>query len=168
MTDQTIALLEEIRDALTGRLGFGGSPWPVRVFVNRTNGGLWYTMQDDKPQPIPQQSLTGIIERISFETVTRRDKEVSKLQVTVKADQTYILECGYDCQFAKSFLAACSIYPLAGLCGKVVTICPQPGSDESVLFCRLFVDGTQVRAEIGEDPDWRAIAKAAMDSVLPF
>jgi hypothetical protein len=87
------------------------------------------------------------------------------MNLTIQADKTYILEAGYDSQFSKSLMSCLSMFGPGSLAGQVITIVPSPGSDESVLFCRVFFDGDQVRTELPETPDWRAIALAAVAAI---
>lgn len=173
-TDRQIELLESIYNTLNGTLGFGPSPYPVKVYCNRTNGGVWYTLQDSNVQPIVQESLTGYLQQIRFEKVTRRDKEVSKLHIEIDADRKYILEAGSESQFSRTFLNCCSQFDVGVLHNKLVSIVPAPSQeDDSVLFCRLFVDGKSVRTEnnppTSDSDAWRQIAHKAKEAVnAPF
>jgi len=146
-------------------LGFGPAPWPVRVYCNRTNGGNWYVLKDSEPEIIPHEALTGIPLSLTFPRVERRGQEVIKMNLVIQADKTYILEAGYDSQFSKSLMSCLSMFGPGSLAGQVITVVPSPGSDESVLFCRVFFDGDQVRTELPETPDWRAIALSAVGAI---
>jgi len=165
--NRTEELLQELIDLLGGRLGFGDPPYPTKVFVNRQeDGSPWYTFSNEQRHPIPQRALTGTIEKIVFETVERREKETSKIHITVKADRTYILEAGSHTQFTKSFLLSAAQFGPGELKGRLITIVPQEGSDASVLFCRLFVDGVSVRNEQDPNVDMKGVALAAINSVI--
>lgn len=152
---------------LTQALGFGPAPWPVYVYCNRQHGGNWYTIQDGDPVVINHEALTGIPLGITFPKVERRGKETIKINVEVQADRRYVLESGYDSQFAKSLLCALAAFPPGALAGIPVTFVPQPGSDPSVLFCRVFVDGQPIRGvEMPEDNDGlRTVARAAKAAI---
>ncbi|WP_242055943.1 hypothetical protein [Nostoc flagelliforme] len=43
-----------------------------------------------------------------------------------------------------------------------VTLQPQPGNDDSVLFCRLWVGSELVMASYNEETNWREISKQAL------
>jgi hypothetical protein len=42
---------------------------------------------------------------------------------------------------------------------------PQPGDEDSVLFCRVWLGVEQVRAQYNEETDWREVAKQAITVV---
>jgi hypothetical protein len=167
---QQNALLLQVIDLLTTQdaptLGFGNSPRPQYVYCNRTNGGNWYTLNDARePVSIPHTALTGIVEGLRFEEVERRGKGTWKTHLTVRADKTYILECGSDSQFSKGILAGLASLTPAQL-RQPITIEPQPHEeDEILLFCRIYVGGERVNAPYNGSTDWRAIARKALDGV---
>jgi len=172
--EELLNVLIEIRDLLRQqqsqeKLGFGLPPTPTTIFVNRSHGGVWYRLENGNPVVIQEPALTCRLQAVHFESVSRRDRETSKLRITVAADRPYILESGGTTQFSRSFLAGCAAFPAGALHGKVVTIQPVPGDDDSVLFCRLFVSGELVRAAevppAGDSEAWRAIAKRALAAV---
>jgi len=172
--EELLKVLTEIRDLLAQqqaqeKLGFGPPPTPTTIFINRSHGGVWYRLDSGNPVVIPEPALTCRLQGIGFETVSRRDRETSKLHIRVAADRPYILESGGTTQFSRSFLAACATFLPGALHNKVVTIQPVPGDDDSVLFCRLFVNNELVRAAevppVGESEAWRAIAKRALAAV---
>ena len=172
--EELLKVLTEIRDLLAQqqaqeKLGFGPPPTPTTIFINRSHGGVWYRLENGSPIIIPEPSITCRLQAAHFETVSRRDKETSKLRITVVADRPYVLEAGGTTQFSRSFLAACATFPPGGLHNRVVTIQPVPGDDDSVLFCRLWVGGELVRAteipSAGDSEAWRAIAKRALAAV---
>jgi len=174
--EEMLAILAEIRDLLRQqqqqeqeKLGFGPPPTPTTVFINRSHGGVWYRLENGTPVVINEQALTGRLQSVHFENVSRRNKETSKLHIRVVADRLYVLEAGSTTQFSRSFLAACATFPEGALHGKIVTIQPVPGEDDSVLFCRLWVNGEMVRATevppTGDSEAWRAIARRALAAV---
>jgi len=172
--EDLLKVLTEIRDLLVQqqsqeKLGFGPPPTPTTIFINRSHGGCWYRLENSNPVVIQEAALTCRLQGIGFETVSRRDKETSKLHVRVIADRPYILEAGGTTQFSRSLLAALAVFSPGELHNKVVTIQPVPGDDDSVLFCRLWVGGELVRAaevpSAGDSEAWRAIAKRALSAV---
>lgn len=46
-----------------------------------------------------------------------------------------------------------------------ITVCPSPGEDDKVLFCRVFQHGQAIRAVYEEGTDWKLTAKAAISAV---
>lgn len=155
------------------KLGFTNDIGAQFIYCNRSNGCLWYTLDADrKPQPITHRALTGHLRELRFEKVERRGKETHKLLTTILADKTYILESGYDSNFSKCLLSAIATATPEQLI-QPITISPQPGDDEAVLFCRVWVGGEYVKVSYGEELDWREIAKAALANVksaneMPF
>jgi hypothetical protein len=172
--EELLKVLTEIRDLLAQqqkqeKLGFGPPPTHATIFINRTHGGVWYRLENNGPVVIPEPALTCRLMEVHFENVSRRGRETSKLHINVIADRPYVLEAGGTTQFSRSFLAACATFPPGALFSKVVTIQPVPGDDDSVLFCRLWVDGVLVRAAefppAGDSEAWRTIAKRALAAV---
>jgi len=172
--EDLLKVLTEIRDLLAKqqvqeKLGFGPPPTPTTVFINRSHGGCWYRLENGSPVVIQEMALTCRLQAAHFETVSRRDKETSKLHIRVAADRPYTLEAGGTTMFTRSFLSACATFPAGALHNKIVTIQPVPGEDDSVLFCRLWVDNELVRAAeappAGDSEAWRAIAKRALAAV---
>jgi hypothetical protein len=99
---------------------------------------------------------------LRFENTERRKKESCKLLITVQADRTYILESGYDTHFSKCILAAIATLTPEQLYSPI-TLQPHPGTtDESVLFCRVWVNSELVMASYNEQSDWREISKQAI------
>jgi hypothetical protein len=160
---------QQLQQQAQEKLGFGPPPTPTTVFINRSHGGVWYRLENGTPVMIQEPSLTCCLQSVHFETVSRRDKETSKLHIRVIADRPYVLEAGGTTQFSRSFLAACAMFPAGALHNKIVTIQPVPGDDDSVLFCRLFVNGELVRAPevppVGDSDAWRVMARRALAAV---
>ena len=151
------------------KLGLHSEAGSCKIYCNRQHGGLWYKLNGE-PSDIPQTALTGYLKELRFENTERRKKESCKLLITVQADRTYILESGYDTHFSKCILAA---MPAATRSGNAtltpeqlyspITLQPQPGTtDESVLFCRVWVNSELIMASYNEQSDWREISKQAI------
>jgi hypothetical protein len=143
------------------KLGLHSEAGNCKVYCNRHNGYLWYTLNNSEPSAIADTALTGYLRELKFEKCERRGKEVYKLLVTILADRTYILESGHDTHFAKGLLAAIATLTPQELYAPV-TIQPQPGTDESVLFCRFWIGNELVMANYNEQTEWREISKQAI------
>jgi hypothetical protein len=162
---QQTQLLSQILDQLKQpKLGLTDTPSTLWIYANRSNNCAWYTMQGGEVEPVKQSALTGYLQELKFEKVERRGKEMIKLQTFIKADRLYCVESGYDSHFSKGLLSAVATLTPEQL-KQPITIAPQPGSDESVLFCRMFVGSEPVRSTYDEQTDWRAISRSAIDCV---
>jgi hypothetical protein len=146
------------------KLGLHSDAGSCKIYCNRQHGGLWYKLNGE-PSDIPQTALTGYLKELRFENTERRKKETCKLLITMQADRTYILESGYDTHFSKSLLTAIATLRPEQLYAPV-TLQPQPGTtDESVLFCRVWVGSELIKASYGEETDWKGTARQALDVV---
>ncbi|MEO1145139.1 MAG: hypothetical protein AAFY26_06035 [Cyanobacteria bacterium J06638_22] len=165
LAEQT-ALLQRIALKLEQtQLGLHDGGAMTIIYANRQHGSLWYRLGSDRnPVGIEETALTGYCTKIEFPRVERRGKEVPKLQITMQGDRPYVVECGYNRNFAKGFLSAIALMSPFQL-RQPITICPSPGDDDKVLFCRVYQNGQAVYASYGEDTDWRLTAKAAIDAV---
>ncbi|MBG1271153.1 hypothetical protein, partial [Nostoc sp. WHI] len=131
-----------------------------KIYCNRHNGSLWYIMANGEPSAVAQSALTGYLKELRFEKCERRGKEVHKLLATIQADRLYILESGHDTHFSKGLLTAVSLLTPQQLYSPL-TIQPQAGTDESVLFCRVWVGSELVIASYNEQTNWREVSKQA-------
>ncbi|MHC5914279.1 MAG: hypothetical protein ACYTXE_25540 [Nostoc sp.] len=146
------------------KLGLHSEAGSCKIYCNRQHGGLWYTLNGE-PSDVPQTALTGYLKELRFENTERRKKETCKLLITMQADRTYILESGYDTHFSKSLLTAIATLTPEQLYSPI-TLQPTPGTtDESVLFCRVWVGSELIKASYGEETDWKATARQALDVV---
>ncbi len=162
---QQNALLSQILDQLKQpKLGLVETPSTLWIYANRSNNCPWYTLRDGEVTPVQQSALTGYLEDLKFEKVERRGKEVIKLQAFIKGDRPYCVESGHDSHFSKGLLSSVALLTPQQL-RMPITIAPQPGSDESVLFCRMFVGAELVRSSYDEQSDWRAISQSALSNV---
>jgi hypothetical protein len=143
------------------KLGLHSEAGNCKIYCNRHNGYLWYTLNNSEVSAINQTALTGYLKELKFEKCERRGKEVYKLLATIQADRTYILESGHDTHFAKSILAAIATLTPQQLYSPM-TIQPQAGTDENVLFCRVWVGSELVMASYNEESNWREISKQAI------
>ncbi len=134
-----------------------------KIYCNRHNGYLWYTLNNSEASAITQTALTGYLRELKFEKCERRGKEVYKLLITIQADRLYILESGHETHFAKCVLAAiATLTPQQLYCP--LTLQPTPGTtDESVLFCRVWVGSELVMASYNEQTEWGQIWQQAVE-----
>ncbi|SRR5579883_2025272 len=156
-------LLQELIASINKpKLGLHSDAGMVFIYCNRSNGSLWYTLDSNRqPRAISQSALTGYLKVLRFEKVKRRGKQCHKLIAVVEADRLYQLESGHDSHFSKGLLSAvASLTPQHLRCP--ITIEPQPGSDDSVLFCRLWFGSHLVKAPYGEATSWRDVAVKAI------
>lgn len=164
LAEQT-ALLERIASKLEQpRLGLHNGGGTLRIYANRQHGSLWYRLNGDRPISIEETALTGFCTKIEFPRVERRGKEVHKLQITIEGDRLYLVECGHDAHFAKGFLSAIALMTSHQL-RQPITLCPSPGEEDTVLFCRIYQFGQLIRAAYDNETDWRLTAKAAIAAV---
>jgi hypothetical protein len=143
------------------KLGLHFEAGSCKIYCNRHNGSLWYTLNNGEPQAVAQSALTGYLRELRFENAERRNKETSKLLTTIQADRTYILESGADTNFSKCLLTAVASLTPEQLY-LPLTFQPQPGNDESVLFCRVWVGSELIKASYGEETNWREISIQAL------
>lgn len=159
------SLLKQLISSLNKpKLGLHNDAGTCKIYCNRQHNSLWYKLSDGNPTPITASALTGYIKQLRFEKVERRGREVHKLLTTIAGDKLYILESGHDSHFSKGLLSAVAILTPEQL-HQPITISPQAGDDESVLFCRLFVNNEYVKVQYNDATDWRATARKAIDNV---
>ncbi|MCC5670565.1 hypothetical protein LC653_44045 [Nostoc sp. CHAB 5784] len=152
----TRSRLQDFRSSLVSFATLG------KIYCNRHNGSLWYTLNNSEASAITQTALTGYLRELKFEKCERRGKEVYKLLITIQADRPYILESGHDTHFAKSVLAAIATLTPQQLYSPI-TLQPQAGTtDENVLFCRVWVESELVMASYNEQTEWREVSKQAL------
>ncbi|MGB3640012.1 MAG: hypothetical protein WBA39_20915 [Rivularia sp. (in: cyanobacteria)] len=147
------------------RLGFHNDVGVTRIYCNRSNGCLWYTLANGStPIAIQQTALSGYLRELKFERVQRRGKEVCKLLITIEADGVYLLESGYDSHFSKCVLSAIASLDLERL-KQPVTIAVAPGEDDNVLFARVYMGSEYVKAQYSDNTNFREISKRAIGNV---
>lgn len=159
-------LLQQLVSALNKpRLGFHNDAGITRIYCNRSNGCLWYTLANGStPVAIQQTALTGYLRELKFDRVTRRGKETCKLLITIEGDKMYQLESGYDSHFSKCLLSAiASLTPQKLM--QPVTIAVQPGNDDNVLFSRVYLGAEYIKAPYGDNTDFREISKLAISNI---
>ncbi len=158
-------LLEQIANNLNNsHLGFHDDAGVTRVYCNRSNGFLWYTLANGTPVEIKQSALTGYLRELKFERVMRRGKEVCKLCLNIEADGMYLLESGYDSHFSKCVLSAIALLTPEQL-RQPITIAVSPGSDDAVLFARVYFGAEYIKAPYTQHTNFRKVAKQAISAV---
>lgn len=158
-------ILHYLKQPHSIKLGLTEAPASLKIYANRSNGGLWYTVKDGEVQPIGATALTGYLQEIKFEQVERRGKPVTKLQAYFKGDRPYCIESGYDSHFSKGLMAAIASMERDQL-QQPITLQPQPGQDESVLFCRVYdVAGEPIKVSYNDETDWRSISVRAIKNI---
>ena len=158
-------LLQQLISSLNKpKLGLHNDAGICKIYCNRQHGSLWYTLTDGNPTPITSSSLTGYVKQLRFEKVERRGKEVHKLLTTIEGDKLYVLESGHDSHFSKGLLSAIAILTPDQL-HQPITISPQAGDDDNVLFCRLYVGNEYLKVQYNDATDWRSTARKAIDNV---
>ena len=157
----------KLSQLLEPTMGFCEPPGDVWIYANRTHAGmLWYGIKDGEPFVYPHKAIRGYLTELKFERVERRGKEVIKLQTVLSCKgQTHVIESGHDSHFSKGLLSAIATVPPGMLQDTPVTIVPQAGSDENVLFCRVYLGDVSLEGLYKEDTDFRPIAKAALAAV---
>jgi hypothetical protein len=167
-------ILQELRAANTSSaapvaLGFGSPPKTRFIYANRQYADcLWYFWNGSKNthEPIVEHALTGYIERLEIEEKEFRNKKEEKLNLSIRADRSYTIQAGADTLFGKGLL-----YTLAKLPAEAfrlpITIAVEAGTNDEVLFCRIYnpMTGNAVHASYPEDTDWPNIIQKAMAKI---
>jgi hypothetical protein len=165
LTRQNELLSQILASLKQPKLGLVDAPALMRIYANRSNNCLWYTIRDNEVVPVTATALTGYLQELRFETVERRGKSVVKLQAYLRADRPYCVESGYESHFSKGLLNAIATLSPVQL-EQPITLSPQPGTDESVLFCRVYdAAGDLVRAGYDDQTNWRVVARRAIANV---
>lgn len=146
------------------KLGLGEAPSVVWMYANRSNNCLWYTVQNGEPRPVNGSAVTGYLEDLRIETVERRGKQVVKVQAFIRGDRVYCVESGHESHFGKGLLAIVASLTPEQL-RQPITLCPQAGEDDSVLFCRAYMGGQPVKTTYNESTDWAATTAQAQRNV---
>lgn len=164
---QQNALLQQLIGILQPKqpLGFSEAPRPRYVYCNRSQGCLWYWLNDGREvMPIQQTALTCLVEKLEFKQVERRGKDTWKIHLHVRADRRYVLESGYDSNFSKSLLSALSVLTPQQL-QQPITIEVQAAESDEVLFCRVYIDSELIFAPWDDSTSWKVVAKRAINNV---
>ncbi len=181
--EELLALvLEELRELKAARLaaskpsspaidlGFGALPKGRQIiYANRQYPDcLWYfwNHQKNTHEPIEQHAITGFIEKLEIEQKEFRKKTELKLNLTIRADQTYVIQAGVETLFGRGLLHTLAKLPPEAF-RQPIMIAVEAGEAEQVLFCRIYnpASGKSVYAPYPEDTDWAAITQRAMTKI---
>lgn len=142
------------------------APRPIYIYANRTKGTGWYTVEASEVKPIDETALTGYLTNVKFALKERRGKEVPKLSIFIKAeDQQYVIESGAGSQFSNSFLSAAVLLTPDQIASSMITIEPQAGKGETVLFCRVYCGGQYVKSSYDDHTDWEPIIQKVLSNL---
>lgn len=119
-------------------LGFGPSPKAKRIYLNRQYPDcLWYfwNFDSNKHEPIVHESITGTLTRVEVEPGEHRGKPNDKILLYLSCDrQRFILVVGLETFTAKGLINALVAADLK----TPITIAPEAGDSENVLFARVY------------------------------
>ena len=173
----TDALLQSILDELkaarlaatTVPLGFGTPPRPRYIYANRQYPDcLWYFWNTAKNEhePIEHTALTGWVEKLEIEEKEFRGRTEPKVNLTLRADRTYVIQAGLDTHFGRGLVHTLAKLP-AEAYRQPIMVAVEPGETEQVLFCRIYnpATGKSVFAPYPDDADWAAIAQRAIAKI---
>jgi hypothetical protein len=153
------AILTELRRGPA--LGFGHPPSGRYIYANRQYSDcLWYFYNGEKKEhdPIAHHALTGLVEKLEIETKEYKNKPEVKLNLHLRADRRYVIQSGFNTEFAKGLLARLNQVSASAL-RSPLTIGVQAGETDQVLFCRLWdSQGEGIKVETMEGLDYVAIA----------
>lgn len=145
------------------KLGFGPSPRPRTIYLNRQYPEcLWYFWDHaaNKQQPIEHESLTGYLTQIEIKEKEFRGKTDIKLNFHMGCDRAYKVEVGMETLTAKSLLSALTkVQDFT----QPITIAPEPGDTDTVVFGKIAIDGEIIYAPYPEDTNWPDILQALID-----
>ncbi|PZD70210.1 hypothetical protein C1752_16674 [Acaryochloris thomasi RCC1774] len=145
-------------------LGFCDSPSLLTLYAHRGNGTKrWFSLVDGEPVEA-REAIVCYIKAIEFPEVERRNKECRKLHIKIKAHRSILIESGYNSNFSKGFLLAIASLTPEQL-KQQITIEADPGKEESVLFCKIWLAGQRIFVKTESVHDWRAIAEKAIANV---
>lgn len=162
-------LLGQTQPASKIKTGFAPVPRARYIYANRGNGMLWYFWNGNTNQAeaVPAESIVGIVQKLEVEGKEYKGRESRKLNLTLATDDgEYTIQCGYETLFAQGLCLALSKIPVEAL-RKPIQIAPEAGTEEKVLFCRVFnpATGKQAFIEPPQIPDWGKIVETAIAKV---
>lgn len=121
---------------MSEQLGFGDSPQPKRIYVNREANCLWYFWANEIV-PIAAKSLTGYLKSVSKIDYTSDYGVSEKLIVGIEADRNYELISGWGTWFAHSLLLNLSALDPDSL-KRAISIEPINNENNKVIFANIY------------------------------
>ena len=177
MSDQLAHLLDHVARMATAMERQAAPPvsqgffdYGLKVYCNITkgNGDGWYSLKDGVATT-QQPMFRGELVTICFPTVERREQEVRKFHLVMRANgQTVTFESGHDCFFSKTILAAFALtspeilmHPI-----QLATYSKALRTGDRTLAVSLR-DHTGIQLSSGwqNEDDWKATATAAISNV---
>lgn len=162
-------LLIELQD-LNGILsGFCDPPKARYIYANRQyDDCLWYFWNGSTHEPIAQTAITAVVEKVETEEKDSRGKTERKLNVTLRAGKSkYVLQSGADTLFGKGLLYTLSKLPASSF-GFPVMIAVEPGTTDTVLFCKIYNPVTSEPAfapYVDGEVDWVSVLSKVVAKV---
>jgi hypothetical protein len=125
---------------MNATLGFGGSPRPIRIFIGKEVGALWYFWNSDKNEPIAinESSLTGYIRSVARRESVSDYGVTEKLIVSIEADRLYEIVCGFNTWFSKTLLLALNELNETELARTVVLEPTSNNNTKKVIFVNVY------------------------------
>jgi hypothetical protein len=153
-------LLEELQVLKGGqKLGFGVRQQATIVYCNRQYNSLWYTLDYSTEKPteivIDESDFTGFVKGLDIKESEYKGKPVHKVRLRMDANAPYVFEAGLETEFGKGLIS--SLTEINNF-SEPITIAPQAGESESVLFCRMFQGGKYIKGQ--QDCDYQRAIKA--------
>lgn len=120
--------------------GFGDPPVPTYIYVGDSGDPNcpWYQLDyqnNNKKMPIAQKALTGKLVGLKLVKKTHKDKPAIKLDISIQADKRYVIRSGVETYFTRSFVLAASMLDMFE---EPIILAAIPGTDQSVVFCKLY------------------------------
>jgi hypothetical protein len=109
-----------------------------------------------------ETALTGYIEKIAIEEAEFRKKTALKLNIHIRSDRNYVIQCGLDTIAGQCLVHALAYIPQTDF-SSPLTIAVEPGDTEQVLFARVYKGSTAYRFDRNEDIDWESLARFVVD-----
>lgn len=137
------------------KLGFGDPPVPTYIYVGDSGDKdcPWYELDyknNNKKIPIAHRAVTGKIMGLKLVKKTHKNKDSIKLDISFQAEKRYIIRSGVETYFTRSFLLAAQTMDMTD---ETVILVASPGSDQSVVFCKLYYAINEERIRTEWDPD---------------
>jgi hypothetical protein len=144
-------------------LGFGPSPRPQYIYLNRQYPpSLWYFWSHitNNPIPIDHGALTGVLTKVEINFKEFRGKSDPKIELSMRCDRYYKIQIGLNTVTAKGLISALATIEDFT---QPITIVPEAGDTEQVLFAKVAIDGEFIFAPYDEEADWPVLVQGIID-----